>query len=97
MVDKPIPSTLCFQPLGRGGIEIMYSTKDSTHDYLPPILHKSPNAFYYNTPLTYTYTYLLFKYQLKANWLVSAANGVGTSPSPGLATGCLKYTAAHTF
>lgn len=46
----------------------------------------------------YIYTiYLLLRYQLKANCPVSMWNGVGTSDSPGLATGCLRYTAAHMF
>ena len=34
--------------------------------------------------------YRLLKYQLKANPFVSIAYGVGTSPKPGLATGCRK-------
>jgi len=37
--------------------------------------------------------YLLLRYQLNANCCTSAGNGVGTSDNPGLATGCLKYTA----
>src|SRR5580700_63231 len=41
--------------------------------------------------------YLLLKYQVKANWLVVSPNGVGTSAKPGLATGCLRYTAAQIF
>jgi hypothetical protein len=41
--------------------------------------------------------YLLLKYQAKAPALVASPNGVGTSAKPGLATGCLKYTAAHMF
>lgn len=39
--------------------------------------------------------YLRLKYQLKANALTSLANGVGTSPNPGLATGWRRYTAEH--
>jgi hypothetical protein len=39
--------------------------------------------------------YRRLKYQLKANWCVSGENGLGTSLNPGLATGCLKYTAAQ--
>ena len=57
------------------------------------IVHfKSQNI---NTPISHhliLYIYLLLKYHVKANCCVSAANGVGTSASPGLATGCLKYT-----
>ena len=41
--------------------------------------------------------YLLFKYQLKALADVLSINGVGTSPRPGLATGCRRYTAEHMF
>src|SRR4051812_20964116 len=41
--------------------------------------------------------HLLLKYHAKALALVPSAKGVGTSASPGLATGCLKYTAAHIF
>jgi hypothetical protein len=39
--------------------------------------------------------HLLLKYHAKALALVPSAKGVGTSANPGLATGCLKYTAAH--
>lgn len=42
---------------------------------------------------TYPTHYLLLRYQLNASCCVSAGNGVGTSAKPGLATGCLKYTA----
>src|SRR5277367_456826 len=41
--------------------------------------------------------YLLLRYQVKASWLTVSPNGVGTSAKPGLATGCLKYTAAQIF
>src|SRR5271156_1132427 len=41
--------------------------------------------------------HLLLKYHAKALAFVPSAKGVGTSANPGLATGCLKYTAAHIF
>src|SRR5450755_4512850 len=41
--------------------------------------------------------YLLLRYQAKALPFVPSPNGVGTSAIPGLATGCLKYTAAQIF
>src|SRR6202012_4637602 len=41
--------------------------------------------------------HLLLKYHAKALALVPSAKGVGPSANPGLATGCLKYTAAHIF
>jgi hypothetical protein len=50
-----------------------------------------------HTPSRQTLLYLRLKYQLNANCPVSRWNGVGTSASPGLATGCLKYTAAQIF
>lgn len=56
----------------------------------PSILTLKPS-----NPLTPPY--LLLKYQLKASPFTSSAYGVGTSASPGLATGCLKYTAEHTL
>lgn len=50
----------------------------------------------YSPPRHKSRPYLLLKYQLKANALISVLYGVGTSPNPGLATGCRKYTALHT-
>ena len=44
-----------------------------------------------------TSAYRLLRYQLKANPFCSIVYGVGTSPRPGLATGCLRYTAEHTL
>jgi hypothetical protein len=44
-----------------------------------------------------TLIYLRLKYQLNANCPVSMWNGVGTSASPGRATGCRRYTAAQMF
>ena len=41
--------------------------------------------------------YRRLKYQLNPKPIVSAWNGLGASANPGRATGCLKYTAAHTF
>ncbi len=50
----------------------------------------------YSPPCHKSRPYLLLKYQLKANALISVLYGVGTSPNPGLATGCRIYTALHT-
>ncbi len=47
----------------------------------------------HHTHSKYPTVYLLLRYQLNASCCVSAGNGVGTSDKPGLATGCLKYTA----
>ena len=41
----------------------------------------------------HSFLYLLLKYQLNASEFTSLPKGVGTSPNPGLATGCRRYTA----
>lgn len=55
------------------------------------------NAFVLYKIASKVFYYRLLKYQLKPSAIVSAWKGVGTSAKPGLATGCLKYTAEQMF
>lgn len=64
-----------------------------TFIYAPRILFHKPHGVIY----TLGAVYRLLRYQLNANWPVSKWKGVGTSASPGRATGCLRYTAAQMF
>lgn len=80
----------------------VYSTY--IHLYLPPTQRKLiPCQFFIcRTHISYisppfSAVYLRLKYHVKANCCVSAPNGVGTSANPGLATGCLRYTAEQIF
>ena len=66
----------------------------ATYTFLLYLTVYTPISLYF--PVLYVQIpYRRLKYQLKANWCVSGENGLGTSLNPGLATGCLKYTAAQ--
>lgn len=58
---------------------------------------ESSSIIQHTHPIYYHTLYLLRKYHVNANCWVSLGNGVGTSVNPGLATGCLKYTAEQIF